>query len=296
MVNEFPTLKLLIGVPGSGKSTYCENYQKEHPNSIWISSDKVRGLLLGNENDQSQNERIFEEMFRRTLDSLNQGYTVLYDATNVVRKRRVELLNKLPAYVVKEAIVCWAPVELCVERDTNRDRTVGYSVIDKMLKNFQAPYFDEGFDRIYIVRNVEDYENTYAKTFVRDYLQIDIEQDNFHHRLSLQGHMIAAMNYIRNKGIVDNQIELAARLHDIGKLKTKTFQNTKGEKTDTAHYYGHQGYGAWMSYGCKDITNRVAWLISTHMEPYFNSKYYRNLPEFLKSQINLIHEADVAAH
>lgn len=65
---------------------------------------------------------------------------------------------------------------------------------------------------------------------------------------------------------------------------------------DTAHYYQHQCVGAWASYGIDDITPYSAWLISTHMEPFFNSKYYKNLPPFLKKDIDLLHEADLAAH
>ena len=44
------------------------------------------------------------------------------------------------------------------------------------------------------------------------------------------------------------------------------------------------------------MTTRIAWLISTHMDPYLNTKYYNKLPEFLKKQIDLLHEADVKAH
>ena len=39
----------------------------------------------------------------------------------------------------------------------------------------------------------------------------------------------------------------AAEMHDIGKLATKTFINYKGEKSDVAHYYGHEHVGAYIA-------------------------------------------------
>lgn len=139
----FPTLKVIVGVPGSGKTTYCNEYIELHKNEpvVHLSSDIIRKELLGDINDQSQNGRVFEEMKTRALKYLDMGYTVLYDATNITRKDRLSILDKLPPYVIKEAILCWAPIETCIERDMNRDRTVGKEVIDRMLKRFQAPVF-----------------------------------------------------------------------------------------------------------------------------------------------------------
>lgn len=293
----FPTLKVIVGVPGSGKTTYCNKYVESHVGEpvVHLSSDKLRKELLGDTNDQSQNGKIFEEMKTRALNYLDAGCTVLYDATNITRKDRLSILSKCPSYVIKEAIVCWAPIEMCIERDSNRDRTVGKDVIDRMLKRFQAPYFDEGFDRIYVQRPVDWFEE-YEKDYIGQTLEKDINQDNPHHTFSLQQHMFAAHQYLKDAGVVDSDLRIAASWHDLGKLYTKTFTNTKGETTDVAHYYGHQGYSAWMCYGFKVCNNNIAWLVSTHMDPYLSTKYYNRLPEFLKNKIDLLHQADINAH
>ena len=94
----------------------------------------------------------------------------------------------------------------------------------------------------------------------------------------------------------DFDFHQAARFHDVGKYYTKQFMNNKGEPTTDAHYYGHEGYGAWLSYGLTLSNNHIAWLISNHMEPYKNSKYYQHMLPYLKSQLDLIHNADVSAH
>ena len=89
---------------------------------------------------------------------------------------------------------------------------------------------------------------------------------------------------------------LAALTHDCGKPYVKSFTDSKGNPCEQAHYYQHQCVGAWMSYGFSDATPYVAWLISTHMDVYLNTKYYNNLSAFLKKDVDLLHEADLNAH
>ena len=96
--------------------------------------------------------------------------------------------------------------------------------------------------------------------------------------------------------IVSVDLLFAALRHDIGKPYVKAFIDSKGNPCEQAHYYQHQCVGAWMSYGFSSITPCSAWLISVHMDPFLNTKYYNNLPTFLKSYVDLLHEADLEAH
>ena len=293
----FPKLCVIVGIPGSGKTTYCESVVKENSTFKHLSSDLIRKEILGSEEDQSANDRVFHVMKSRALEYLNAGYSVLYDATNITRKSRSAILSVLPPWVQKEAIICWAPIETCVERDKSRKRSVGKAVISKMLRNYQVPYFDEGFSRITVKYpdGWPEQEQEYRKMLFTD----DITQDNPHHTLTLFDHMNKSCEYIEKKftnlkDVLD--LYYAAMWHDIGKKYCKSFINAKGEKTDIAHYYGHQGYSAWIVNGLLLSSNDIAWLVSTHMEPYLNTKYYRNLPLWLKTKIDILHEADAYAH
>ena len=147
-----PVLVLLVGIPGSGKTTYAEKYIKKHTNAVHLSSDLIRNELWGDEATQGDNNEVFSLMHSRAIEALNNGQSVVYDATNVTRKDRSYIIAICPKFVKIEVHIVWAPIEICIERDAARERTVGKAVIDKMLKRFQAPYYDEGIDEIIIKR------------------------------------------------------------------------------------------------------------------------------------------------
>lgn len=289
-----PTLILLVGIPGSGKTTYAKDYIERNANSIHLSSDGIRKELYGDENIQGNPGDVFSLMQKRAIEALNNGYDVLYDATNITRKDRAGIIGICPKIAKIECHIIWAPIETCIERDSKRERTVGKVVIDKMLKRFQAPYYDESIDEIMVI--LPDKFNRIQYTNALFQL-MKIPHDNPHHTLDIFDHCLEANKYIVNKtGEYYNDVGFAALLHDIGKPYVKAFVDSKGNSCEHAHYYQHQCVGAYMSYGFEYITPHIAWLISTHMDPYMNTKYYNNLPPFLKKQVDLLHEADLAAH
>ena len=56
-------LIVMVGVPGSGKSTYAKNTFSK--TAEILSSDALRKELLGNENDQKHNDYVFAELYKR---------------------------------------------------------------------------------------------------------------------------------------------------------------------------------------------------------------------------------------
>lgn len=286
-----PSLILLVGIPGSGKTTYAEKYIEEHTGAEHLSSDKIREELWGNEATQGDNNEVFSLMQSRAIEALNNGQSVVYDATNITRKDRSYIIAACPKFAKIECHIVWAPIETCIERDAVRKRTVGKAVIDKMLKRFQAPYYDEGIDEIKIILpNEFDYDKYWDKCFD----EMDIPHDNPHHTLNIVDHCMSATNYaLDNKYEFD--IVFTALAHDVGKPYVKAFIDSRGNACEDAHYYQHNCVGAWMSYGL-EYNPLCAWLISVHMDPFLNTKYYNKLPAYLKKQVDLLHEADLAAH
>lgn len=291
-----PTLILLCGIPGVGKTTYAEKYIKGHPNTVRLSSDKIRAELWGNEAIQGDNNEVFSLMQSRAIEALNNGQNVVYDATNITRKDRTYIIALCPKFAKIECHIIWAPIETCIERDAARERTVGKAVIDKMLKRFQAPYYDEGIDEIKIIR---PYKFDSLQYIADMFESMKIPHDNPHHTLDIYNHCQAAQDYVNKCDKDDTSlVALAAMTHDAGKPYCKAFVDSHGNQCEIAHFYQHQCVSAWLAYGVygQSITVNVAWLISTHMDPYLNTKYYNKLPAYLKRQVDLLHEADLNAH
>lgn len=291
-----PTLILLVGIPGSGKTTYAKKYIEEHPGTVHLTSDGIRKELHGDESIQDNPGEVFAIMQKRAIAGLDFGYSVIYDATNITRKDRAGIIGACPKFAKIECHIVWAQIEVCIERDAARKRTVGKEVIDRMLKRFQAPYYDEGIHEIKVIRPDDlNYIHYLGNTFDA----MKIPHDNPHHTLDIYNHCCEAQDYIYDSNKDDTGLlALAAMMHDAGKPYCKAFVDGKGNPCETAHYYQHQCVGAWIAYGLygESVPVDVAWLVSVHMEPFFNSKYYNKLPAYLKKQVDLLHEADLASH
>lgn len=285
-----PKLILLCGIPGAGKTHYAKNYITLQSNTAHLSSDAIRAALYGDESTQGNPVEVFGLMQKRTVEALNNGHNVIYDSTAMTRKDRQGIISVCPKFAKIECHIIWSPIEECIERDKARDRTVGKDVIDRMLKRFQAPFYDEGIDEIKIIRPTEFDTEAYAEKCWND---MKIPHDNPHHALDIQDHCFEAC---KNSSLHDDEMRTAAIMHDCGKPYVKAFIDSKGNACEHAHFYQHQCVGAYLSYGFSDTTPYIAWLISTHMDPYLNTKYYKNLPAFLKRDIDTLHEADLEAH
>lgn len=289
-----PKIIILVGPPGVGKTTYTYKYIEEHPGTVHLASDNIRKELYGDEAVQDNPGEVFAIMQKRAIEGLNFGYDVLYDSTAMTRKDRAGIITVCPKFAKIECHIVWAPIQTCIERDAARKRTVGKEVIDRMLKRFQAPYYDEGIDEIKIIWNTKEDFNPqeYRNNLIS---AADIPHDNPHHTLNIKDHCNEAYMYAVNNHF-PSYLLMAAQFHDIGKPYVKAFIDSKGNTSEHAHYYQHQCISSWMYYGIDKHNFYIAWLISVHMDPFLNTKYYNKLPAYIKKHVDLLHEADLAAH
>lgn len=292
-------MEILIGLPGSGKSTYAKEELESSSNSVYLSSDKIREELYGNESVQGNPVEVFTLMQSRAVEALKNGKDVFYDATNLTRKDRAGILVSTPRYVYKRATVVFAPYEMCIERDAARERSVGKEIIDKMIRRFQPPFYDEGFDRIAVYQNYSDEEyEQFVKKYGSLWRRMMIPHENPHHSLPVLKHCKEAEKYVNTHFFRDRfwgELASAALLHDCGKYIVKDFRDAKGNPSEYAHYYQHQCTSAWQ---CMEETfdEFVIWLVGAHMDPFLDTKYYRNLDPWMKDAIDILHEADLEAH
>ena len=295
-------LFVMIGIPGAGKSTIAKEIA-ERELAVVVSSDAVRGVLYGDENIQGDPAKVFRIVNDNIKCHLRNGHNVIMDATNINSKKRAAFLREMSKVCPdceKIAVVVVADRDTCVSRDLLRERTVGEAVIDRMIANFQPPFYYEGWDKI-------EYHNTGKPIELGELFAqaVKFDQKNHHHTLTLGKHMEVAASY------VDDYVDsIAAYYHDIGKLFCQTFDDD-GE----AHYYNHHYIGAYV-WLCSDLcydwmhNDRcyspwwVAQLICWHMTPYQNMSkdefatwaVKRGMPEDLIDSIWKLHEADKEAH
>jgi len=83
------SLAVLIGITGSGKSTFAARHFK--PTEV-LSSDYFRGLVSDDENDQSATVDAFEALHYVAGKRLAAGRFTVIDATNVQRESRQPLV------------------------------------------------------------------------------------------------------------------------------------------------------------------------------------------------------------
>ncbi|MBD0270249.1 MAG: ATP-binding protein, partial [Cyanobacteria bacterium Co-bin8] len=86
-------LILLIGLPGSGKSTWAKHFVFQFPTYHWISTDSMRQRLFGDEAEQGDWMAIWRTVqaeWRADVAAIRQGQLAgtVYDATNVRRRYR----------------------------------------------------------------------------------------------------------------------------------------------------------------------------------------------------------------
>lgn len=136
-----PTLYIMCGLSGSGKSTTATQIANENSNTVIVSSDAIREELTGNENDQSKNEDVFKIFHKRIREYLIKEINVIADATNLTMKsRRAILMNTLGLKVNKICCVIVKRFEQCKIDNSNRLRVVPEGVIKKQLRSFQIPF------------------------------------------------------------------------------------------------------------------------------------------------------------
>lgn len=300
---------MLMGPSYSGKSTVAlelrEELRKKGELVEIMSSDNLREELYGDASIQGDNGKLFSELNDRTINAIRYGRSVIYDATNLSAKKRITLCKRVrntDPYVLRKLVVCCPPASVLYDRVENseRERKVPKRVVNRQLMSFQSPCLAEGWDQIIMRGCVVDNYN-YLDNILEAFKEMG--HDNPHHRLTITEHC-----YLAEKKVVDMMgdgsgaelIKKAARYHDIGKFFTKTFTNTRGERTDAAHYYGHECLGAYL-YLSYTGDKEGAWLITNHMRAYSwtDTAYHKFMAHSLEeslAQLKVLHEADKEAH
>ena len=144
-----PRMVLLVGLPASGKSTWARQQ-----GSAVISTDDIRFLLSDDASNQAIHRPVFATLrylVRRRLE-LQRPVTYV-DATNLTvweRRGYIKLGQLFGARM--EAIFFDTPIEVCKQRNRQRERVVPDSALDSLAARLVVPTTDEGLEAVTIYK------------------------------------------------------------------------------------------------------------------------------------------------
>jgi predicted kinase len=151
---------ILIGAPGAGKTTQIKLIQNEIPWSVVISPDTIR------DTEEVTTKEAYDRARKRIMALLEQGCTVILDATNAFADKRKNMMEIGRPYA-KKIIGVWinTSLEICFERHCKRmecetsnrypkDTAVYKETIrgycDALAKD--PPAISEGFDELWEIK------------------------------------------------------------------------------------------------------------------------------------------------
>ncbi len=147
---------VMIGIPGSGKSTYIRQELAIVPNQQIVCPDDIRLELTGDARDQSLNTEVWAIAYEKAKEALLAGKVLIFDATNTKKVDRLALLTHIRSVTETEIFVkgIWlrTPLDICKKRNANRQRNVPETALERMYYQLEAepPRQDEGFSQVYV--------------------------------------------------------------------------------------------------------------------------------------------------
>ena len=143
------TVHMLVGIPGSGKSTFAQGLSKELSCSI-VTTDGIRM-----EHPDWEERLVWPEVYRRLAVEILAGRDVIYDATSVTPNVRNRFFTRLYEQVEKGSFDVGAyffptPAEVCYKRieKRNQDPNEHFFPLDKVesyASTMIPPTVEEGF-------------------------------------------------------------------------------------------------------------------------------------------------------
>ena len=146
--SEKQRIVVLVGLPGSGKSTYLERL-----GITPLSSDGIRQLLADDATDQTIHARVFQSLRYLLRQRLAIGRRATYiDATHLTPAERRPYIKIAERYgCAVEALYFDVPLDVCLARNRERSRVVPEEAVRAMAAKLVPPSVEEGFNTVTVV-------------------------------------------------------------------------------------------------------------------------------------------------
>jgi predicted kinase len=152
-----PVCYQMVGVPGSGKSTWIKNQQWIDPRIIVSTDVHVENYAQGQGKTYSD---VFKEFMPQAVKLMSEqvvaarkyGFDVVWDQTSVNVASRRKKFNMLPDYRHIAVVLETPPMDVLKERIASRPgKNIPDHVINSMVNSFVTPTLSEGFEEIIYV-------------------------------------------------------------------------------------------------------------------------------------------------
>ena len=159
--NKFmPSLYMMVGIPGSGKSTYVQDFigSLARVDNLYIASTdnliEYWAQDVGKTYDEIFQKYIVkatETMFRQVRYANIAKKDIYWDQTNLTVKTRAKKLSLFPEGVNKYAVIFpTPPIDVLKQRlDSRPGKNIPWDVVEFMMSQYEEPTEDEGFDNIF---------------------------------------------------------------------------------------------------------------------------------------------------
>lgn len=152
-----PALAVLVGLPGSGKSTCIRSTYTDPTMFVYSTDDLLE--VAAKELGLTYND-VFADMIKSVTHAADSSLAVaiknnkdvVWDQTNLSVKKRATILSKFPASYLK-LCVCFVPPQNAEEQQeldrrlANRQgKTIPAHIMRNMASSFAMPTKEEGFD------------------------------------------------------------------------------------------------------------------------------------------------------
>ena len=153
-----PILYVLVGVPGSGKSTWIGHQTFNWDNTVIVSTDRfVEQYAMSVGKTYSE---VFKDYMPQAVDLMIEqvvrarelGHTIIWDQTSTTVASRARKIRMLPDYY-KIAVVFETPSKEHHANMLNRPgKEIPDEIVQDMIDKFEMPTTADGFVQVLLVK------------------------------------------------------------------------------------------------------------------------------------------------